>query len=134
MSRLLRTTLPTVQKNLTPLVIDWEQFLRKEQSYKEKYADNYNKRHRVVSMPCLTPGDRVYVRDQGRYGEVIEKLNEPRSYRVKVGGDNIIRRSRTSLIHTGLDNKNKLPPPTLPTVVKSVFIQPFFYYISQCVC
>ena len=66
-------------------------------------------------MPCLTPGDRVYVRDQGRYGKVVEKLNEPRSYRVKVGGDNIIQRNRMSLIHTGLDNENKLPLPTLPT-------------------
>ena len=44
-----------------------------------------------------------------------KKLNEPRSYRVKVGGDNIIRRNRTSLIHTRLDNENKLPLPTLPT-------------------
>ena len=61
MSRLLRTTLPMIKENLTPSVIDKEEFRQKNESYKQKYANTYNRRHRVVSMPYLNPGDEIYV-------------------------------------------------------------------------
>ena len=120
MSRLLRSTLPVVRENLKPSLVDQKEFSEKEESYKQKYASNYNRRHRVVSMSCLNPGDQVYIRDQGCHGEVIKRLSEPRSYKVSMGGGNVIRRNRRSLIHTGLDNETlspiKLATPRKETV------------------
>ena len=115
MSRLLRTTLPTVRENLTPSIIDQKKFKEDDESYKQKYTNDYDRRHKVVSLPYLNPGDRVYVKDQGCYGEVVDKLSEPRSYKVSMGGGNIVRRNRRSLIHTGIDNETLSPTkPTTP--------------------
>ena len=69
-------------------------------------------------MPYLNPGDSVFVRDQECHGKVLERLNEPRSYKVSIGGGTIIRRNRRSLIHTGLDNGSSSPTKSLTPLKK----------------
>ena len=65
-------------------------------------------------MPCLLPGDKVCIRDQSRYGEVVQKLNSPRSYNVSTDNGNILRRNRRALIHTGVMVTQK-PSPSSST-------------------
>ena len=115
MSRRLRTNLPTVPDNLAPELVDQEQFRRSDEKYKTKYTNDYNKRHKVVALPCLSPGDKVFIRDQARHGEVVEKLNSPRSYKVTTENGNIVRRNRRSLIHIGMDKETE--PMGMPTVI-----------------
>jgi hypothetical protein len=66
----------------------------------------------VINLPSLRPGDQVYVRDQGKYGKITEKLNQPRSYNVHMANGNVIRRNRRSLIHTGVEEDTPKPTPT----------------------
>lgn len=113
MSRQLRSTLPMASVNLKPELHNQEELYQKEQAYKKMYTENHDKRHQVMRLPVLNPGDRVYVRDQG-YGEVIDKTNSPRSYRVSMDqSGNTIRRNRSALIHTGEDTQTGTPPPVM---------------------
>lgn len=101
MSRKIRTKLPVLPDNLVPKECNKENLLEKEENYREKYSRNFNNHHRIQKLPVLQTGDKVYVRDQERYGEVTERLNQPRSYKVLTDTGSVIRRNRRSLIHTG---------------------------------
>lgn len=107
MSRMLKTTLPSVRENLEPSVVNKEQFRDSEEKYRQKFAENYDKRHKVVALPALNPGDKVFIRDSGRHGEIQERLNSPRSYKVSTDNGATYRRNRSALIHTGMNT-----PPT----------------------
>ena len=107
MSRLLRTTLPTIPEVLKPSPVNKEITGRKEEEYRDRYSKDFDRWHRVVSLPCLSPGDKVCIKDQGHYGEVVQKLNSPRSYNVSSDNGNILRRNRRSLVYTGVSTKPK---------------------------
>ena len=81
-NRKLCTKLPVVPEVLRPAV-DRETVEAKEEAYREKYAKNYNSNHRVVSLPALEEGDKVYIRDQQRFGEVKGREVNPRSYKAQ---------------------------------------------------
>ena len=99
MGRRLRNKLPLVPENLRPRKIDQEKLQKKEQEYRERYSDNYNTRHRAVELPTLQQGDKVFIRDQARYGEVEKKLESPRSYQLVTETGSVIRRNRRALVH-----------------------------------
>ena len=101
MNRKLCTKLPVVTKVLKPAAVDRETVDTKEEAYREKYAKNYNSNHRVVSLPALEEGDKVYIRDQQRFGEVKGREVNPRSYKVETEMGTTLRRNRRSLIHIG---------------------------------
>ena len=130
MSRHLRNTLPMAPTKLQPEIQNREEILKKEEEYKRKYTENHDRRHKVIQLPVLSPGDKVLVRDQGKYGEVVEKTNTPRSYRVTMDhSGNTIRRNRSALVHTGEDSHSpnarkendsqrdlrRSPPPPFPS-------------------
>ena len=94
MNRKLRTKLHSVPKTLLRKEIDKEKLMKKEEAYRECYTNNYNARHRVITLPALQEGDKVFIRDQEKYGEVKEKLISPRSYKVLTESDTTIRRNR----------------------------------------
>ena len=99
MNRKLRTKLPVVPEVLKPAAVDRETVEAKEEAYREKYAKNYNSNHRVVSLPALEEGDKVYIRDQQRFGEVKGREVNPRSYKVQSETGTTLWRNRQSLIH-----------------------------------
>ena len=109
MSRLLRTTLPTIPEVLKPSPVNKEITGRKEEEYRERYSKDFDRRHRVVSLPCLSPGDKVYIKDQGRYGEVVQKLNSPRSYNVSSDNGNILRHNMLRMQNSFLYAFNDIP-------------------------
>ena len=109
MSRQLRTSIPTTPAKLTPKIEDSQKIQVGEQDYRSKYAKNHDRHHRVVELPCLNPGDKVFVRDQARYGEVQQQMTNPRSYCVSMENGNTIRRNRSALIHTGNTRETSHP-------------------------
>ena len=111
MGRNLRSTLPTTPAHLHQ-GHDKEIVRANESLYRQKMADNYNRRHRTVTLPVLEQGDRVWVRDQDRYGAVVERTASPRAYRVETETGSVITRNRRALVHTG-DNsvQQDIPSP-----------------------
>ena len=97
-------TIPTIQDKLQPEVFDRKIIRAKDESYKEKYQNNFNKSKRTVILPYLQTGDEVYVTDRSEYGQVEARRSEPRSYEVKLNSGNTIRRNRRALIHTGIQS------------------------------
>lgn len=71
---------------------------RKEEMYRKKQAVDFNRRHRVITQPQLSEGERVYIKDKNMEGTVTEKHHNPRSYRVKADSGTIIRRNRSALV------------------------------------
>lgn len=68
-----------------------------EGKLKNKSAENYNKRHKTKILPELKVGERVWITDIRKYGSVIKKLPQPRSYLVKTN-HGVYRRNRWHLI------------------------------------
>ena len=84
MGRKIRTTVPVVPSSLDP---EWSHFqdARKAQcENKQRKKKAFNKRHRVVDLRPLKPGEHVWVKDMNRRGTVKTHTTvPPRSYVVK---------------------------------------------------
>jgi len=120
MGRKLRSTLPLAPEKLIPKLPDFEQLRKTESAYKQRQAENYNKRHRASVLPDLNPGDKVWIPDKSSPAVVIQKSPQPRSYVVKTE-QSLLRRNRRHLVPnpkeeieetvtsspTGNDHRNK---------------------------
>lgn len=97
MGRRIRATLPVTSKLLEPKLIDDKKLSREEFMGKQRQEFYFNRRHNARDLETLTPGTPVWIRDQRTYGEVTQKLSQPRSYMVKTP-KGTIRRNRVNLI------------------------------------
>ena len=113
MGRRLRTTVPTTRESLA-VKVDWNHLEQKENTYRDKYAKDYNKHYRVVALPSLDIGEKVYIRDMNRYGEITERSNNPRSYNIKSDTGACIRRNRNALVACGPPVPEAHPSPEPP--------------------
>lgn len=59
----------------------------------------FDRRHRVRELGELEPGQRVWIRDRKKYGTVLSRRGEPRSYKVETTAG-VIRRNRAFLVST----------------------------------
>lgn len=111
MGRHLRTTLPVPLKTLENPVDEAKKSLAKgrEQEYRMKAAENYNRRHKTIALPTLEKGDTVWIKDQNKHGNIVSLATNPRSYNVVTETGSSIRRNRSALIHTGsnVDGENR---------------------------
>ena len=82
MKRKRRRKLPVVPEVLKLAAVDRETVEAKEEAYREKYAKN------------LEEGDKVYIRDQQRFGEVKGREVNPRSYKVQLEMGTTLRCNR----------------------------------------
>nr|XP_023665577.1 uncharacterized protein K02A2.6-like [Paramormyrops kingsleyae] len=93
MGRKIRTTLPTLQKNLRPKWPSKASIREKDEAAKEQQAYYFNRRHGVKDLPVLRPGDSVLLKLDGESrwkgpAKVLTESTTPRSYNVshdKVG-------------------------------------------------
>lgn len=69
MGRKIRTTLPTIERNLQPSWPDKQQIKQKDEAEKRKQAYYYNRRHGARPLPPLQPG-----------GKVLTKLDHQKSW------------------------------------------------------
>ncbi len=95
MGRKLRTTVPVVPSSLDT---QWShlQDTRKAQCEKKtRQKKAFDKRHRVVDVRPLKPGEHVWVKDMNRRGTVKTHMTvPPRSYVVKTQHGDVRRNSR----------------------------------------
>ncbi|XP_011859611.1 PREDICTED: uncharacterized protein LOC105557076 [Vollenhovia emeryi] len=99
MSRRLRDTLPTTASNLEPRVVCKEAVGEKEDRRRKRIEDNYNKSKGTRQLPELTPGTRVFIKDAKKFGTVIQKAEQPRSYIIQTD-TNKLRRNRYTVVPT----------------------------------
>ena len=110
MGRKIRTRVPVHEKQLKPKWPNLNKIKQKEQKIKLKQKHNYDRRHRVKALPELSPGEKVWVKDQKKPGFVKSEANTHRSYFVKTP-EGEIRRNRKDLISEenvkNLDNQEQ---------------------------
>ena len=117
MRRTLRSTLPITQEALKKYPTGNPDELRtREEQYRDKSAQNYNRRHWTIALPPLTSGDTVWIRDQNKFGAIQKRLSSPRSYQTLTETGSSIRRNRQALVHTGTNSNQPVPDqPRCPT-------------------
>ena len=96
MNRKVRTTLPMTEAQLLPSIPDREIVRQREEQSKQKMKKNFDKRHKVVTLPSLRKGDEVWIPEFETSGTVMEETH-PRSYRVQTPRG-ALRRNRRDLI------------------------------------
>ena len=99
MGRQLRTDIPQTKITLTP---DWPyltDFRQKDEEIKKKQKANYDKRHRVRSLPPLSNDEPVWIHTQDREvpGRVIQPAATPRSYFIETPSGTV-RRNQSHLV------------------------------------
>lgn len=113
MARKIRTHLPVLPSKLNTLV-DTSSFREREEQAKGKLCSKFNVRHNSKELSELNVGDSVWVIDIRKYGKVIKKCNEPRSYMVQTDYG-IFRRNRWHLIEAPYYFGEFNITPTWPT-------------------
>nr|XP_054749950.1 uncharacterized protein K02A2.6-like [Lytechinus pictus] len=113
MGRRLKTQVPVLPHTLLPQLQqqDLKSVREKEEKYRSDQMMTYNRRHDSRELPELQPGDLVWIRDQSRYGRVIQKAIQPRSYHVQTE-HGTIRRNRKALISIRDQAKTTVPDPS----------------------
>lgn len=101
MGRKIRTTLPSLRRNLIPKWPDNDLVRRRDGEAKLKQAFYFNKRHRVRDLPQLQPVDQVLLKLDGEKtwngpASVPQESSTPRSYQVYTPGGEV-RRTRRHL-------------------------------------
>uniref|UniRef100_A0A3Q3EW12 Integrase catalytic domain-containing protein n=1 Tax=Labrus bergylta TaxID=56723 RepID=A0A3Q3EW12_9LABR len=102
MGRKIRTTLPTLEKNLRPKWPNRKIVKQKDANEKTKQAFYYNRRHGARRLPALRTGDNVYAKlDHEKAWKtpavVSKECVTPRSYLINTQGGAVLRRNRLHL-------------------------------------
>ena len=114
--RRMRNRLPVIPSTLQPGVQerDIQKAKEREDAHRENQQRQFNNRHRARYLPLLLPGDNVWVSDQDRYGTIVQRAPQPRSYLVKTP-KGTIRRNRTALVPAeNHQHDNPSPTPIVP--------------------
>lgn len=120
MGRKIRTTLPTLPKNLRPKWPNKSSVREKDKAAKEKQANYFNRRHGANDLPVLRPGSLVLLKldDESKWkgpATVLAESTTPRSYEVfnEKGGEKQRNCRHLQLLPDGV------PGNTLKTVESS---------------
>ena len=102
MNRKVRTTLSMTETQLLPSIPDRETVQRREEQLKRKMKENFDKHHKVVTLPSLKKVDEVWIPEFETSGTVMGETH-PRSYRVQTPRGALRRNCRDliSLPNTG---------------------------------
>uniref|UniRef100_A0AAV2L7J6 Reverse transcriptase RNase H-like domain-containing protein n=1 Tax=Knipowitschia caucasica TaxID=637954 RepID=A0AAV2L7J6_KNICA len=108
MGRKIRTTLPSLKKNLIPKQPNRDLIRRRDEEAKQQQAFYYNRRHGARDLPPLHTGDHVLSKLDGEKvwkgrASVQQECGTPRSYQVKSPGGGEMGRNRRHL--------QQVPPP-----------------------
>jgi transposase InsO family protein len=98
MGRQLRSNLPVMEKNLIPNWTYLEKFKETDKEFKRKQKRDYDRHHRVKTLPHIPENTSVWVTTDGKRipGQVVAHAEEPRSYLVETSGG-VLRRNRHHL-------------------------------------
>lgn len=117
MGRKIKTTLPTLEKNLLPRWPNLEAVRSKDAQEKEKQLFYFNLRHGAKPLPSLRPGDPVLVKldHQHAWGTpavIIGDSATPRSYVIETEQGATLRRNRRHLQHVPVPDGDTPSPPS----------------------
>ena len=95
MGRRIRTDIPQVKDNLIP---KWEHSQNFRQLDEKTRKDNYDRHHRVRTLPMLPDKQTVWVETRGHQvpGQVVQTASTPRSYVLQTPSGEL-RRNRAHL-------------------------------------
>ncbi|KAK7088509.1 hypothetical protein V1264_022420 [Littorina saxatilis] len=101
MGRQLKTKLPVLPENLRPVAVNDGMFREADADYKHKYKQQYDRRHGVVPLAPLKPGDPVLMKTDGEHtwdmkGTVVATDPVNRTYLVN-SPSGVFRRNRKHL-------------------------------------
>ena len=104
MGRKIKTTLPTLEKNLQPRWPNLKAVRNKDAKEKEKQAFYFNLRHGAKTLPSLKPGDPVLVKLDHQHAwrtpaVIAGDSSTPRSYVIETQQGATLRRNRRHLQH-----------------------------------
>ena len=85
MGRRIRTDIPQVKDNLIPKWEHIQNFRQLDENYKQSQKDNYDRYHRVRTLPMLSDKQTVWVETRRHQviGQVVQIASTPRSYVVQ---------------------------------------------------
>ena len=104
MGRQLRSTLPSHPDTLAPEWPNIGEFRDRDKQYRERQTEEYNKRHRVTTLPELRPGENVWHRELMQPATIISAGRTPRSY-IASTPRGILRRNRRAFVPRQNDNE-----------------------------
>ena len=78
--RSLRSSIPSSSQLLTSRETDFSKMNEKEEIYKKKVKENYDRRRGTRYGKTLNAGDRVYLPNEKKDAVVVRKTDEPRSF------------------------------------------------------
>ena len=126
MGRRIRTDIPQLPKTSVPEWKYLQHFKEIDKRQKEKQKRDFDRRHRVKTLPILPPDMSVWVdTPHGQVsGRVIEQTQEPRSYRVNVPSGEVRRnrvqlRTRDDSQETSEDTQVNADPPAQTILTRS---------------
>ncbi|XP_031330692.1 uncharacterized protein K02A2.6-like [Photinus pyralis] len=97
MGRTPRSNVPANKSLYIPTWSYLQSYKRKREVEKAKYAADFNIRHRARSVSPLGIGKQVWITNAKKYGVVVNKGPEPRTY-IIAADNNVYRRNRSHLI------------------------------------
>ena len=85
MTRRLTTLLMQTENILTPKRPDLNKFRKKEEQYKRRQKNDYDRRYRATPLPELQRNDNVWISidQQSKPGQVIDQADTRQSYLVE---------------------------------------------------
>ena len=112
MGRKVRTTVPQTNHHLIPKWSYLEKFRADNQKFKQSQKTNFDKRHRVRTLPPILDNTEVWVtsEDQPIRGRVVEQADAPRSYVVETPSGHIHRNRSHLTIVPETQDQPELPP------------------------
>ena len=102
MGRKIKTTLPSLNRNLIPKCPDRALIRCKDAEAKQQQAYYFNKRHGVRDLPLLHRGDQILLKlDEDKTWKgpvsVMQESGTQRSYQVNLPRGGVVRRNRRHL-------------------------------------
>ena len=93
MGRRIRTTVPQVSDQLTPQWNYLSEFRKQDGKFKKEQEEQYNRRHRVQSLPGLPNNTPVWITNNSTNepGTVVSPAETPRSYIVETNNGQVRR-------------------------------------------
>ena len=113
MGRQLRTNLPQISEQLKPTWTHLHGFQEQDQEFKSHQKANFDKHHRVHSLPQIPQQTEVWIttdRSKPTPGVVVGKAEAPRSYIVETLSGKARRNQHQLNVMPSLDGKTLEPP------------------------
>ena len=129
MGRRIRTDIPQVKENFIPKWEHIQNFRQLDAKYKKSQKENYDRRHRVRTLPMLPDKQTVWVETRGDQipGQIQQPASTPRSYVIETPSGEL-RRNRAHLrVRTDLQPSVDIPTTDTPTAERELS-QPFTVY------